>query len=63
MKFLYSKDQELGCVVIYDTNFDIKLIIPNGKTKITKIGDECEHCFNKDIEFAKTVVEILNSRK
>jgi hypothetical protein len=53
-------DQTTGCVVLHDSSGDIKLIIPNGKMRVERLGVECDKCLADGLEFAKQVAEALS---
>ena len=54
-------DESLECAVIFDKRGDIKLIVPNGKLKVSTKGGECNDCKDRDLQFAKNVAVLVNA--
>lgn len=46
--------------IIDSVTGDYVAFIPNGKTKIEQIGDECNHCIEHDKAFATLLISHLS---
>lgn len=54
-----SIDNASGCAVLHTIDGDIKVIVPNGKMRVERLGDECEKCKGEDLFFAQRIVRAL----
>lgn len=54
-------DQATGCAVLFDASNDIKLIVPNGKMSVVRLGQECDHCTSESLRFAEAVARAWNA--
>lgn len=58
-KLIASVDKKSGCVVLHDQAGDIKLIVPNGKMRVERLGTECSACLREGKAFAAKVSDAL----